>query len=112
MQLSGYKLCRSFILGVGIFLTSGLKLLLWLKTPGAFVTLWCSRDLQQQGDIIPFHALMTALSATIGTGNIADVATAIVLGKLDIIWLMVDVMNGNDGNTKFDCPHTSMFCGV
>ena len=33
-----------------------------------------------KGKISPFNALMTALSATIGTGNIAGVATAVVLG--------------------------------
>ena len=32
------------------------------------------------GDITPFQALMTAMSATVGNGNIAGVATAIALG--------------------------------
>ncbi len=32
------------------------------------------------GEVKPFNALMTALSATVGTGNIAGVATAIALG--------------------------------
>ncbi len=34
----------------------------------------------QEGDITPFQALMTAISATVGNGNIAGVATAIALG--------------------------------
>ena len=34
----------------------------------------------QKGQISPFNALMTSLSATIGTGNIAGVATAISIG--------------------------------
>jgi len=42
--------------------------------------LWQGRTSSEAGDITPFNALMTSLSATIGTGNIAGVATAIVLG--------------------------------
>jgi AGCS family alanine or glycine:cation symporter len=39
-----------------------------------------SRSEQGQGDISPFAALMTALAATVGNGNIAGVATAIAIG--------------------------------
>lgn len=43
-----------------------------------------------RGEISPFHALMTSLSATIGTGNIAGVSTAIVLGGPGaIFWMWV-----------------------
>jgi AGCS family alanine or glycine:cation symporter len=42
--------------------------------------LWQGRKGQGEGDISAFNALMTSLSATIGTGNIAGVATAIFLG--------------------------------
>lgn len=43
-----------------------------------------------QGDISPFQALTTALSATIGTGNIAGVATAITLGGPGaVFWMWV-----------------------
>jgi len=42
--------------------------------------LWQGRKSEAEGDITPFNALMTSLSATIGTGNIAGVATAIFLG--------------------------------
>lgn len=38
------------------------------------------KDPKQQGDITPFQALSTALSGTVGTGNIAGVAVAITLG--------------------------------
>lgn len=41
-----------------------------------------------EGDIPPFKALMTALSATVGTGNIAGVATAIFLGGPGAIFYM------------------------
>ncbi|UTV29573.1 alanine/glycine:cation symporter family protein [Photobacterium atrarenae] len=72
------------ILGVGIFLTVGLKLMTILKIGTGFKLLWAGRipekDEDQQGEISPFNALMTSLSATVGTGNIAGVATAIFLG--------------------------------
>jgi AGCS family alanine or glycine:cation symporter len=68
------------LLGVGIFLTLGLRLFPWRKTPQAFISLCRTPEATRQGNITPFQALMTALSATIGTGNIAGVATAIVLG--------------------------------
>jgi len=43
-----------------------------------------------EGDISPFQALTTALSATVGTGNIAGVATAITLGGPGaIFWMWV-----------------------
>jgi AGCS family alanine or glycine:cation symporter len=45
-----------------------------------FRMLWAGRKEQGDGDITPFNALMTALSATVGTGNIAGVGTAIAIG--------------------------------
>lgn len=39
-----------------------------------------SRSMEGEGDISPFAALMTALAATVGNGNIAGVATAIAIG--------------------------------
>ena len=72
------------ILGVGLFLTVGLKMMPILKLGSGFKLLWSGRipnkDKQIKGEITPFNALMTSLSATIGTGNIAGVATAIFLG--------------------------------
>ena len=72
------------ILGVGLFLTFGLKLMPILKLGTGFKLLWQGRipdkDKNAKGEISPFNALMTSLSATIGTGNIAGVATAIFLG--------------------------------
>ena len=63
------------ILGVGLFLTFGLKLLTILKITFGFRLLWQGRIPGGEGDIRPFNALMTSLAATIGTGNIAGVAT-------------------------------------
>ena len=72
------------ILGVGIYLTLGLKLMPIAKIGAGFKLLWTGRipekEEEAKGEISPFNALMTSLSATIGTGNIAGVATAIFLG--------------------------------
>lgn len=72
------------ILGVGLFLMLGLKLMPILKLGTGFKLLWSGRSSsgedQKAGEIPPFQALMTALSATVGTGNIAGVATAVFLG--------------------------------
>ncbi|TCN90644.1 alanine/glycine:cation symporter family protein [Shewanella fodinae] len=72
------------ILGVGLFLSVGLKLMPVLKLGTGFKLLWSGRipekDADVKGQISPFNALMTSLSATIGTGNIAGVATAIAVG--------------------------------
>ena len=74
---------------VGIYLTLGLKALTWRQIIPAFRTLWQSRSRTgQAGEIPPFQALMTALSATIGTGNIAGVATAIVAGGPGAVFWM------------------------
>jgi len=68
------------ILGTGIFLMLGLKLMPVLKISTGFQLLWQGRTAKGEGDISAFSALMTSLAATIGTGNIAGVATAIFLG--------------------------------
>ncbi|HEC84090.1 MAG TPA: sodium:alanine symporter family protein [Thioploca sp.] len=68
------------ILGTGIYLMLGLRLIPFRKLIYGFRMLWQGRTSSEAGDITPFNALMTSLSATIGTGNIAGVATAIVLG--------------------------------
>ncbi|MEL0583665.1 MAG: sodium:alanine symporter family protein [Candidatus Thiodiazotropha sp. (ex. Lucinoma kazani)] len=68
------------ILGTGLFLMFGLKLMPMAKLSYGFRMLWRGRQGQGEGEISPFNALMTSLSATIGTGNIAGVATAIALG--------------------------------
>jgi len=72
------------ILGVGLFLQIGLKLMPILNIGAGFKLMWQGRsvdtDGEKSGEIPPYQALMTALSATVGTGNIAGVATAIFLG--------------------------------
>lgn len=68
------------ILGTGFFLMVGLRLMPLLKLGYGFRMMWAGRHAQGKGNITPFNALMTALSATVGTGNIAGVATAIGIG--------------------------------
>lgn len=68
------------ILGTGLFLMIGLRGMPILRLGYGFRMLWRGRHEQGQGDITPFNALMTSLSATIGTGNIAGVGTAIAIG--------------------------------
>lgn len=70
----------ALILGTGFFLMLGLKLMPLSRLGYGFRMLWSGRKSAGDGDITPFNALMTSLSATIGTGNIAGVATAIFLG--------------------------------
>lgn len=68
------------ILGTGIYLMLRLGFMPLLRIGYAFRLMWRGRHSDADGDITPFNALMTALAATVGTGNIAGVATAIVLG--------------------------------
>ncbi|MDX9741071.1 MAG: sodium:alanine symporter family protein [Gammaproteobacteria bacterium] len=68
------------ILGTGFFLMLGLRLMPLRRIGTGFRLLWAGRRPDGEGDISSFQALMTALSATVGTGNIAGVATAIFLG--------------------------------
>ena len=83
------------LVGIGVYLTFGLKCFTWRKTFFALKMLWQGRNSAKQGDITPFQALMTALSATIGTGNIAGVATAIYLGGPGaIFWMWVTALFG------------------
>ena len=83
------------ILGVGLFLTLGLKLLTILKIPFGFKLLWQGRIPGGEGEISPFNALMTSLAATIGTGNIAGVATAIFLGGPGaVFWMWMTALVG------------------
>ena len=70
----------ALILGTGMYLMYGLSFIPIRRLGYSFKLLWRSRDKKGEGDIAPFNALMTSLSATIGTGNIAGVATAIFLG--------------------------------
>lgn len=89
----------ALLLGVGLFLSIGLKLMPILKIGTGFRLMLGSTTAQQgeerSGEIPPFQALMTALSATVGTGNIAGVATAIFLGGPGaLFWMWISALVG------------------
>lgn len=64
------------LLGTGIYLSVGLKGLTLRRIGSSFKELWAGRSAEGEGEIPPFRALMTSLSATIGTGNIAEIGRA------------------------------------
>ena len=68
------------ILAVGIFLTVRLKGLQFTKLGLAIKHIAANERSGEHGEVSSFGALCTALSATIGTGNIVGVATALVTG--------------------------------
>ena len=72
------------LMGTGIYLTFRLKLLQIFKLPLALKYVFGkdeeANNKEAEGDVSSFQALCTALSATIGTGNIVGVATAISAG--------------------------------
>jgi AGCS family alanine or glycine:cation symporter len=83
------------ILGVGIYLSLGLKLFPILQLGSAFKLLWNGRSASGDGEIPPYQALMTAMSATVGTGNIAGVATAVFIGGPGaLFWMWITALFG------------------
>mgnify|MGYP001967913024 CR=1 FL=1 len=84
------------LLGTGIYLTLGLRGIPQRKLFYGFSMMFAGRkQTKEPGDITPFQALATALAATVGTGNIAGVATAIHLGGPGaIFWMWVTAIVG------------------
>ncbi len=83
------------LLGVGIYLMFGLKVFPILNIKHGIKCLFKKSSKDDDGDISSFESLMTALSATVGTGNIAGVATAIFLGGPGaIFWMWVTALFG------------------
>jgi len=83
------------ILGTGLYLTAGLHLMPIRRIGYGFRMLWRGRHELGSGDITPFNALMTSLSATIGTGNIAGVGTAIAIGGPGaLFWMWMTALVG------------------
>ena len=82
--------------GTGLFLTIRLRGLQFRKLwSSLYLALVTRRETGAQGDVTHFQALMTALSATVGTGNIAGVATAIVSGGPGaLFWMWVTGLVG------------------
>ncbi len=84
------------LIGTGLFLTIRLRLI-QLRCFGHAVNCVSGKydNAQEQGDLSHFQALCAALSATIGTGNIAGVATAISFGGPGaVFWMWVTALVG------------------
>ncbi|HPF21275.1 MAG TPA: alanine:cation symporter family protein, partial [Syntrophomonas sp.] len=85
------------LVGTGIFLTLRLGFLQITQLPYALKLAFSpsQQDKISKGDISHFQALMTALAATIGTGNIVGVATAVVLGGPGaVFWMWITALFG------------------
>ncbi len=87
------------ILTTGVLLTLRLQFLqlrhFFLALRSTLGSLFTAREKPAAGEITPFQALSTALAATVGTGNIAGVATAIFLGGPGaVFWIWVSAFFG------------------
>lgn len=87
------------LVGTGIYFTFKLKLLQIFKLPLAIKYLFVRDDEENDenahGDVSSFAALCTALSATIGTGNIVGVATAVASGGPGaLLWMWIAAFFG------------------
>ena len=78
------------LVGTGLYLTLRLHFLSLRAIPRGFKLLWQGRSKLESvdGELSPFNALMTALAATVGTGNIVGVATAILAGGPGAVFWM------------------------
>ncbi len=84
----------TLLVGTGLYLTILLKGLQFRALPLAFRIIF-HKDHGHDGDISHFAALMTALAATVGIGNIVGVATAITLGGPGaVFWMWVTGLVG------------------
>lgn len=85
------------LVGTGIFLTIRTRALCWRNLPYALKSVLSkeARQKKGEGDVSPFSALTTALAATIGTGNIVGVATAMVSGGPGaLVWMWISAAFG------------------
>ena len=86
------------LVGTGIFLTFRTQFLTW-RNLGYALKSTLSKEARTksrgEGDVSPFSALTTALAATIGTGNIVGVATAMVSGGPGaLVWMWISAAFG------------------
>ncbi|MFC2949570.1 alanine/glycine:cation symporter family protein [Virgibacillus sediminis] len=85
------------IVGTGIFLTIRLGFMQFKTLPYAIKLSFRpeKKDNNNKGDISHYQALTTAMAATIGTGNIVGVATAVVLGGPGaVFWMWISALFG------------------
>lgn len=86
----------ALLLGTGVFLTLRMGLLPWRRL-GFALRSALGREARKPGKdgVSPFSALMTALAASIGTGNIVGVATALVAGGPGaLVWMELSALFG------------------
>ena len=82
------------LMGTGILMSVRLGLLQVMKLPKALQLIFTARS-KGEGDVSSFQALCTALAATVGTGNIVGVATAIKLGGPGaLLWMWLAAFFG------------------
>lgn len=82
------------LIGTGILMSVRLGLLQVMKLPKALQLIFTARS-KGEGDVSSFQALCTALAATVGTGNIVGVATAIKLGGPGaLLWMWLAAFFG------------------
>ncbi|MFB0975884.1 MAG: sodium:alanine symporter family protein, partial [Tolumonas sp.] len=86
----------ALLMGTGLYLTIRLGLLQVVRLPLALkLVFFPAKHDGKEGDVSSFAALCTALSATIGTGNIVGVATAVKLGGPGaIFWMWIAAFLG------------------
>lgn len=77
----------TLLVGTGIFLTIRLRMLQVFRLPKALKLIFCAEN-KGEGDVSSFKALCVALAATVGTGNIVGVATAVKVGGPGAIFWM------------------------
>jgi AGCS family alanine or glycine:cation symporter len=83
-----YTVC--ILLAMGLFFTIRTRLVQMRRLPEALSTMVATQQAGAGGALSPFQAFMTGLAATIGTGNIAGVATAIIAGGPGaLFWIWV-----------------------
>lgn len=89
-----------FLVGTGVYLMLRLKFKPLTNLGYALKQVFAKSSIEKKdttgkGDITPFQSLMTALAATIGTGNIVGVATAMTIGGAGaLVWMWISAVFG------------------
>ncbi|MBP1970728.1 AGCS family alanine or glycine:cation symporter [Virgibacillus natechei] len=83
------------LVGTGLYLTIRLMFFSFRMLPYALKITFKKQDKESKGDISHFQALSTSLAATVGTGNVVGVATAVVAGGPGaVFWMWITALVG------------------
>lgn len=100
-QASGFVwgpyLLIPLLLGAGAYFTIRLRFMPFRRLFLGFHMMWKGRrvDPNMGGELSPFNALMTSMAATVGTGNIVGVASAIMIGGPGaVFWMWATALVG------------------